>query len=839
MSLDECKNWRKLKRQDGKEYYANAETKERRWDPPPCFVAAEADPANWEEKAAERKDGTSRMYYLCKPTKKKQWEKPPCLGGATPAQSAAQAQQKALDAKAEADVRAANEMKRAVNDPSKWEEKMDTNKGKKYYVNKTAKLRQWKRPACLGAGDETTGSQWGTRKSPTGRPYWYNKVTRVRLWDEPQELIDERIAAEAAAAKEEAKLKGEEDAKRALEEAANPKQEEASDDEQEEATPQEEEPVMKVNVVDLFEPPSSGLFGSRKTPDLDELLSFKKSGLTKALLKQNRSFHTQSVQAFKNILSYMGDRKSSKQEPIPHARKLLRNLMKTTQGLRDEVYLQVYKQTNNNPSQESCIKGWELMSFFLVSFPPSDILRSFFQDYFERNADGKTPNSDPVQHGSDKIRHMAKRSLLRLPKIINMGNRNQQPSTKELEWLQAQVEEEMKNARSADEGEMEAKDAKEAGYDPRLPPPEKKYNLTIHLINGDSKTIAVDSFTRIKEVTDQMCEQLRLKLTSPFALFQCERADDSKLNVDEKQLPENLINHTNRDMGLDPRQRVMDILGQWEHDPLEIIDKTKKKTFAKQKKELDDLKENVEYNALLFKARLMLNLRGGSRGELLPERHGEALMWIYRQAKHELVTQRYPPNDRDAGTIRDKLIKLAALQLCEAVAGVNNAATDVDVFPKLQCIYPGDHLPEKTADRKGLATEIGLIMSDRFSAYTALEARMRFIEIMALWSNYGASFFRVHQQMEISWGDTMLLGVNYQGVIFLEPPKKNKTAQRQELANFEDVVQWGSTDSKFVIVIGNTIQQKKVIMPTTHGRAISALINDYINLRIRQQQRMQ
>src|SRR5688572_11624180 len=68
-------------------------------------------------------------------------------------------------------------------------------------------------------------------------------------------------------------------------------------------------------------------------------------------------------------MSYMGDRKSSKQ-PIEHAKKMLRNLMIAPAGLRDEVYMQLCKQTTQNPKLESTMKGWELMLFCLATFPP-------------------------------------------------------------------------------------------------------------------------------------------------------------------------------------------------------------------------------------------------------------------------------------------------------------------------------------------------------------------------------------------------------------------------------------------------------------------------------------
>ena len=54
------------------------------------------------------------------------------------------------------------------------------------------------------------------------------------------------------------------------------------------------------------------LFRTGHVMDEVELMTFQKTIIKKALLKQNRELDAQCVQTFKNILSYMGDRESSR-----------------------------------------------------------------------------------------------------------------------------------------------------------------------------------------------------------------------------------------------------------------------------------------------------------------------------------------------------------------------------------------------------------------------------------------------------------------------------------------------------------------------------------------------
>ena len=86
---------------------------------------------------------------------------------------------------------------------------------------------------------------------------------------------------------------------------------------------------------------------------------------------ENEDDEEGSKQMFRNLLSYMGDRKSSKM-PLLHARKYVKLVLIGNNILRDEAYIQVYKQLHNNPNHESNMRGWKMMAIISSVFVPKN-----------------------------------------------------------------------------------------------------------------------------------------------------------------------------------------------------------------------------------------------------------------------------------------------------------------------------------------------------------------------------------------------------------------------------------------------------------------------------------
>lgn len=741
--------------------------------------------AAWTE-ATDPKTG--KKYYYNKVTKKTQWSKPAEMGGGDAAPAAA--------AGGGADPN---------DDPAFWAEGTDPKSGKIYYYNKKTKVTSWKKPACMGAtadkpvaatpatpaaaaspaasGDDNDTANWREATDPkSGKVYWYNKVTKKTTWKNP---FNDAAAKPAAAKSEPAAAAASEPAETDDQASAqmmklkqayhiNEVEEEKSKLEDGEEEDEEHEFTFAKHRKGWF----NRTFRVGNIHDEGTLLTFKKSLIKKALLKQNRDLDAEAVQAFKNVMSYMGDRKSSK-SPIEHAKKMIRNLMQAPAALRDEVYMQLCKQTTDNPKDASTIKGWELMVFCIATFPPSKHLKGFLLDYVKKTIDEmqkliESDNNDKIRQNHEKIMGLAEVCQKQLPKIVLMGQRKQVPSKQELECL-------MDN---------------------------KPIPIRVNLCNSTFKTFMVDPYTLNKEVEEMLVQKYNLTCFSPFALYEQAEANQEKI--------------------LDPKDRVLDVVAAWENSPImeEVVDKKPKherKTKYDQHKDANKkvVQQRWEFKSFLYKAKLVLKT---SNKELMAD--PEAVNLIYVQAVSDVITNRYPSNDKD-------ITVLAALQL-QATFG--DFKRDVHgpgwLAPKIYEFIPKHLITQKGKVQDAMVKEWEvkiLAKYQKIADFTSLDAKLNYLDYVQEWTFYGATFFTVEQRQFKDYPSPLTLGINCEGVLLMHPEKKTVL----ENYHFTDIVTWGHSDEKFIVVVGNIVQQRKLIFKTTDGKHMNHLIHDYVKFKVK------
>ena len=130
--------------------------------------------------------------------------------------------------------------------------------------------------------------------------------------------------------------------------------------------------IININPETILSPLLTIRKSCFKRISVENILKFQKKEINDPLLRMETEQDAEaSMQMFRNMLSYMGDRKSSK-TPILHAKKFVKLVLIGSQILRDEAYLQIYKQLHSNPKYNSLMRGWKLMAIMASCFVPKN-----------------------------------------------------------------------------------------------------------------------------------------------------------------------------------------------------------------------------------------------------------------------------------------------------------------------------------------------------------------------------------------------------------------------------------------------------------------------------------
>ena len=158
---------------------------------------------------------------------------------------------------------------------------------------------------------------------------------------------------------------------------------------------------------------------NKKTTDLS---SFSKSIIRGPLLNSvPNELHKLAEQIFSKILAYMAEKKS---DSTSLARFILKKGLANEQ-LRDEIYVQLIKQTTGNPSRESTFRGWELICYCVCTFLPSDSFIKYLGAYLIQES-----------HSSDQsVKDFALFAMKCARRTALHGGRKMAPSGIELQAL--------------------------------------------------------------------------------------------------------------------------------------------------------------------------------------------------------------------------------------------------------------------------------------------------------------------------------------------------------------------------------------------------------------------
>uniref|UniRef100_A0A8C4UBK9 Rho GTPase-activating protein 39 n=1 Tax=Falco tinnunculus TaxID=100819 RepID=A0A8C4UBK9_FALTI len=129
---------------------------------------------------------------------------------------------------------------------------------------------------------------------------------------------------------------------------------------------------------------TQGIF--RRRISISNMLSWNGGSIKKPMLiTSNHTIKKEACEMFKLVQSYMGDRQTRMDRN--HVALVTVTKCWSMQGLRDELYIQLIRQTTDNTCYRSLAWGWELMAISLAFFSPSPKFQSYLEGYIYRHLD--------------------------------------------------------------------------------------------------------------------------------------------------------------------------------------------------------------------------------------------------------------------------------------------------------------------------------------------------------------------------------------------------------------------------------------------------------------------
>eukprot|EP00798_Chlamydomonas_sp_ICE-L_P009527 gene9527-12466_t len=228
---------------------------------------------------------------------------------------------------------------------------------------------------------------------------------------------------------------------------------------------------------------------SKKDPNsagdftLEDLLTFSSEPIPTSLLKLSGDHVSRAVKMFSGILKYQGEtgEKLDTPQKIDIAQKLLHQGLKRPE-LKDELYMQLVKQTHGDPTENSRLKAWELLQLVAATMPPSKDFVGLVSEYIHGVAQDEAEDA--------QVRNMASRTWNCLKRSAKAGPRRTLPSNVEIEAL----------------------------FD------DSKLNTIVFFLDETFEELTYDVTGTVLEAVEQLAGIIKLQNYNTFTLFECRRA---------------------------------------------------------------------------------------------------------------------------------------------------------------------------------------------------------------------------------------------------------------------------------------------------------------------------
>ncbi|XP_078443913.1 kinesin-like calmodulin-binding protein (ZWICHEL) [Wolffia australiana] len=243
--------------------------------------------------------------------------------------------------------------------------------------------------------------------------------------------------------------------------------------------------ILSAGKRGFFSKRSSGVHAKEKFT-FEDMMYFQKDPIPTSLLKISGDLVSRSVKLFQSILKYMGIDPSDKitllsiEDRVELVGKIYKDSLKRPE-LRDELFIQISKQTRNNPDGICLAKAWELMYLCASSMPPTKEIGAYLSEYIHNVAHGGSTDPD--------IRVLALNTLNALKRSMKAGPRLTVPGREEIEGLLT----------------------------------GKKLTTIVFFLDETFEEIKYDMTTTVADAVEELAAIIKLSVYSSFSLFECRK----------------------------------------------------------------------------------------------------------------------------------------------------------------------------------------------------------------------------------------------------------------------------------------------------------------------------
>ncbi|XP_066602742.1 rho GTPase-activating protein 39 isoform X2 [Prorops nasuta] len=173
----------------------------------------------------------------------------------------------------------------------------------------------------------------------------------------------------------------------------------------------------------------------RKKFSVRDILSWSKDPIPQPMLvvvDGEKLLKREACNLFRLVQVYMGDRKANVGMTLDTVAMDIVNTVFSKPPLRDELYVQICRQTTENPRKESLRRGWELMAVCLAFVPPSATFEPYLEGYMNRHRDPNFQFPEVAKWPIHvQVSHYATVACRRLQRIGAHGKRQPRKATAE------------------------------------------------------------------------------------------------------------------------------------------------------------------------------------------------------------------------------------------------------------------------------------------------------------------------------------------------------------------------------------------------------------------------